>query len=269
MKTPPHALQIVALPALKDNYIWLLRHGSLAALIDPGDASVALTALEREQLELCAVLVTHHHADHCGGLPALRARWPQARYCGPHNEAITGLTETLTDGDHLLLAPLGLEFTIIATPGHTRGHLVYYEPKLHSTGALFSGDTLFSAGCGRLFEGSPAQMHASLTRLRNLPPTTRLYCAHEYTEANLRFAQAVEPGNTDIQTAIAHTRAQRATGQPSLPTTLAHECTVNPFLRWDAPAVQQAAARFLERHQTTHISEIETFTAIRVWKNGF
>lgn len=268
MKNQPafEPYRIAPVAAFRDNYVWLLRRGDQAAVVDPGEAAPVLARLAEQGLTLCAVLVTHHHADHVGGIAELRARFPEVAVYGPADEAIATLTHRLRDGDRLELPGLGACFEVLAVPGHTRGHLAYYDRNHQGCGALFCGDTLFSAGCGRLFEGTPQDMQRSLARLMALPPETRIYCAHEYTEANLHFAAAVEPDNPDIA-AYAHRVAElRAAGQPSLPTTLAQEARINPFVRWNAPAVQEAAAR-----QRGHAvsGPVEVFAAIREWKNGF
>ena len=256
---------IVPLAAFSDNYIWLLRRGDQAAVVDPGDAAPVFEYLEHEQLSLCAILVTHHHGDHVGGVAALRARFKVPVY-GPAAENIDTLTDRLTDNAHLELPQLGASFDVLAVPGHTRGHLAYYDRNHQGCGSLFCGDTLFSCGCGRLFEGTPQQMQHSLARLAALPATTRIYCAHEYTEANIRFASAVEPENAALRAYATAVAQLRAAQRPSLPSTLAQELQVNPFLRWDAPAVRAAASRFSGKPLD---QPEEVFTAIRAWKNGY
>ncbi|MDD5248416.1 MAG: hydroxyacylglutathione hydrolase [Rhodocyclaceae bacterium] len=256
-----NSLEIVALPAFADNYIWALRaRGGAVAVVDPGDAAPVLAYLAATGTQLAAILVTHHHADHCGGIDDLLARHPAPVY-GPALEAIDGVDRPLADGDQVALAGLGIEFEVLAVPGHTRGHIAYYR-----RGMLFCGDTLFGAGCGRLFEGTAATMHASLARIRALPADTQIYCAHEYTQANLRFAAAVEPDNAAIRDRVADTAQLRAAGRPSVPSTLAVEAATNPFLRWDAPAVIAAAQAQLGRPAT---DPIEIFAAVREWKNRF
>lgn len=253
-------LEVIALPAFEDNYIWLLRRGRAVVAVDPGDAAPVLDYLAANGAQLCAVLATHHHGDHVGGIDVLVAGHPVPVY-GPAIEAIGAMDHPLTDNDHVALTELDAEFEVLAVPGHTRGHLAYYR-----RGMLFCGDTLFGAGCGRLFEGTPADMYASLTRLAKLPADTRVYCAHEYTAANLRFAAAVEPDNAAVQQRIAATAKLRDAGQASVPSTLADELATNPFLRWDAPEVVAAAqARLGHAPQNA----VEVFTAIREWKNRF
>lgn len=250
-------LDISFIPAFKDNYIWLLRNGRDAVVVDPGDAAPVMARLRADGLRLKAILITHHHADHQGGVEALVSAFPVPVY-GPENESITGRTVALSGGQAIEV--LGQRFDVIDVPGHTAGHIAYA-----TAGALFCGDTLFGAGCGRLFEGTPAQMHASLARLAELPADTLVYCAHEYTEANLRFAAAVEPENRATQERIAACRERRAAGLPTVPSVLAEELATNPFLRSTEVAVIQAAmARIPEAKDP-----VSVFTAIREWKNVF
>jgi hydroxyacylglutathione hydrolase len=254
-------LEIIGLPAFADNYIWILRAPSGAvAVVDPGDEDPVLRYLEASGTRLCAVLVTHHHGDHCGGVRALVAAHPAPVY-GPAAENIGGVDHPLVDGDRVALPDLGIEFEVLAIPGHTRGHLGYYR-----RGLLFCGDTLFGAGCGRLFEGTAATMQASLARIKALPPETAIYCAHEYTEANLRFAAAVEPDNAEIWQRAAQAAQLRARDLPTVPAPLAQELQTNPFLRWDAPAVIAAAQQRLARPAA---DAVDVFAAIREWKNAF
>ncbi|HEX8986756.1 MAG TPA: hydroxyacylglutathione hydrolase [Rhodocyclaceae bacterium] len=252
-------LEIIGLPAFADNYIWVLRAPSgNIAVVDPGDEEPVLDYLAESGTKLCAVLVTHHHGDHCGGVEALVAAHPAPVY-GPAAESIAGVDRPLAGGDRVALPELGVDFDVLAVPGHTRGHVAYYR-----RGMVFCGDTLFGAGCGRLFEGTPATMQASLARLRALPPDTQVYCAHEYTQSNLRFAASVEPANEDIRRRAAEVTAMRAQGLPSVPSSLALECRTNPFLRWDAPDVIAAAQRRLGHAPR---GDVEVFAAVREWKN--
>jgi len=259
--------QIVPLPAFNDNYIWLLRRGDQAAVVDPGDAGPVLQYLDQQQLSLCAILATHHHGDHVGGIAALRARYTVPVY-GPAAEAIDLLTDRLDDGARVELPQLGASFEVLAVPGHTRGHIAYYDRNHQGCGSLFCGDTLFACGCGRLFEGTAKQMRHSLARLAALPEATCIYCAHEYTEANIRFARAIEPDNADLPAYAAEVARLRAANRPSLPTTLGAELRVNPFLRWGIPAVIEAASRFVGKPLLKQDAD-EVFAAIRSWKNGF
>lgn len=245
------------IPAFKDNYIWLLTQGKRAFVVDPGDAAPVRARLEADGLALEGILVTHHHADHQGGVAELTARWP-AKVYAPGNESITGCTHPLSGGE--CIDVLGQNVRVMAVPGHTRGHLAYYVE-----GALFCGDTLFGAGCGRLFEGTPEQMSASLASIAALPETTRIYCAHEYTAMNLRFAVAVEPKNAALQARVARVGELRAAGLPSVPSTLAEEKATNPFLRCQEPAVIAAALE----HGAAGCDPVAVFAAIRGWRNNF
>lgn len=257
--------EILALHAFDDNYIWLLRAGGHVAVVDPGDAVPVLGHLARSGDRLCAILATHHHGDHVGGIAELVARFPVPVF-GPSTENIPGLTHPLAGGERIELPQIGSELDVIAVPGHTRGHVAYYGPSLGADGALFCGDTLFGAGCGRLFEGTPEQMHESLSKLAALPAPTLVYCAHEYTQSNLRFAAAVEPGSIAVQRRSEEVAADRAAGRATVPTRIGTELATNPFLRWDAPAVRTAAAGRLGR---VPVDAVETFAAIREWKNRF
>jgi hydroxyacylglutathione hydrolase len=258
--------KISLIPAFKDNYIWLLTLGSRAFVVDPGDAAPVLARLEADGLWLEGILITHHHADHQGGVAELKARYQPVVFT-PAKESITGSTHALSGGESIEV--LGQTLQVIAVPGHTLGHLAYYAP-----GALFCGDTLFGAGCGRLFEGTPAQMLASLACISRLPDATLIYCAHEYTEINLRFAQAVEPENLALQQRVLKVAALRADGLPSVPSTLAEEKASNPFLRCAEPAVIEAGLQHAATHgdsllATVNRSNEAIFAAIRGWRNNF
>ncbi len=249
--------------ALADNYIWLIESPRThsVVVVDPGEAAPVIAELKRSGLSLAAILLTHHHLDHIAGVPELLAIAPVPVF-GPNDDRIPFLTQSLADGARAELPALGLEFQALHVAGHTLSHIAYLG---HDT--LFCGDTLFSAGCGRLFEGTPQQMDASLTRLRGLPPHTRVYCGHEYTAANLRFALAVEPDNQDTIQYRDRVSELRAGGQPSLPSTLSLEIKVNPFLRCGEPTVRRAVA-----HQSgtgAQASQAEIFGALRAWKDGF
>jgi hydroxyacylglutathione hydrolase len=249
--------------AFEDNYIWLIRGTSdhHVALVDPGDAAPLLEALPRLGLTPAAILCTHHHADHVGGISDLLRHFPGLPVYGPARENIPGRSHALDEGDEVILPTLGVQLQVLAVPGHTLGHLAYF-----GHGWLFCGDTLFSAGCGRLFEGTAEQMHASLSRLAALPADTLVYCAHEYTLANLRFAQAVEPDNHAIRRYRADAAARREHDEPTLPSSLAREREINPFLRTHVPAVRMAAEKY---SGTTLSDNVSVFAAVRRWKDGF
>ena len=254
-------IQISAQPAFTDNYIWLLQDPTLqrCAVVDPGDAAPVQAWLQQHPgWVLSDILITHHHHDHVGGVEALK-KISGARVHGPANEPIPGRDAALGDQDRVNV--LGLEFEVIAVPGHTLGHIAYYHSDL-----LFCGDTLFAAGCGRLFEGTPEQMHQSLSRLAALPDDTRVYCTHEYTLSNLRFAQAVEPDNADIAARLQEVIERREQGQMTLPSTLALEKRTNPFLRTAETSVKQKAD---ERNGLDNLSQSAVFAALRAWKDKF
>lgn len=254
-------MTLLPLPAFDDNYIWMLHDGHQALVVDPGDAQPVLQALQAQHLQLQAILVTHHHADHVGGVAELRAA-TGATVHGPAGEEMPEPLQRYCEGDALDL--LGLRFEVLDVPGHTAGHIAWYCPDVDGAPVLFCGDTLFSGGCGRLFEGTPAQMLASLDKLAALPGSTRVCCAHEYTLSNLRFARAVEPGNMALRQYAQHCESLRARQQPTLPSTLAVERDINPFLRTRQPAVVQAVHPRAQAHDEAGI-----FAALRLWKNDF
>lgn len=270
------ALTVVPVRAFNDNYVWLLSRGTHAVVVDPGDARPVEKALAVRGLALDAILLTHHHADHTGGVAELVAARPgrAVPVHGPAGESIAGVTRRLNEGDRVVLDAIGLSFDVIDVPGHTRGHIAYVSVPVESEGPhddgderlLFCGDTLFAAGCGRLFEGTAHQMHASLSKLAALPSNTRVYCAHEYTVANLRFATAVEPASAALSSRVADASATRARGEPTVPSTIGLERETNPFLRVDVPAVRDAAERFAAGASATGLA---TFTALRRWKDQF
>ncbi|MCR4301768.1 MAG: hydroxyacylglutathione hydrolase [Sulfuricaulis sp.] len=248
--------------AFEDNYIWLIRGKSpdRVAIVDPGDAGPVLAALEKQRLTPVAILCTHHHGDHVGGVADILKVYSIPVY-GPARERISTLTHRLQDGDRITLPELDLEFEVLDVPGHTAGHIAYVGADM-----LFCGDTMFSAGCGRLFEGTAEQMHQSLSRFAALPEATQVYCGHEYTEANLRFALAVEPDNPDSGAYHVRARERRSQNLPTLPSTIGLERRVNPFLRSGQPGVRRAAEKQAGR---TLVSEVEVFAAVRRWKDSF
>jgi hydroxyacylglutathione hydrolase len=260
-------LNVRPVRAFADNYIWLIaspRTPDRLVAVDPGEAAPVLAELRRSGTSLAAILLTHHHPDHIGGVPELLSHAASAGpipVIGPEDARISTLTRAVHDGERCELPDLGLSFEILGVPGHTVSHIAFW-----GHGALFCGDTLFSAGCGRMFEGTPSQMSASLSKLRHLPPETRVYCGHEYTAANLRFALTVEPSNGAALEYQASVARLQAAGTPSLPSTLAMEINVNPFLRCDQDSVATAAARHVGKRLD---GPAAVFGALRAWKDGF
>ena len=255
---------IIPVRAFTDNYIWLLREGSRAAVVDPGDAQPVLDYVEREGLAISAILATHHHRDHVGGVSALAERFGAPVY-GPAREAIPARTRALAEGDMVEVAGVRDAFRVLDIPGHTSGHIAF-AGRVDGAPVVFCGDTLFAAGCGKLFEGTPVQMWDSLGKLAALPAETSVYCGHEYTLANLRFAAAVEPGNRLIAQRVERERDKRERGLPTLPSTIGEELATNPFLRPSVPAVRAAAEGQAGRALT---DDVAVFAALRAWKNGF
>ncbi len=260
-------IDITPIKAFSDNYIWAIstNQGSDLALVDPGDAKVCINYLEQHNKILSSILITHHHSDHTGGVRALiqycqAKQWP-LEVITPANNAIPGATRQVTAGDTVYLSNINLTLTVIELPGHTLDHLGYYNDQL-----LFCGDTLFSGGCGRLFEGTAAQMHASLAKLKQLPEHTAVYCTHEYTLANLEFALTVEPQNPELQNYYNHVAALRQQNKASLPTSIAREKQINPFLRTEFATIKTSA----QKHSgQTCTDEVTVFAAIRQWKDNF
>lgn len=258
----PNRLSVLCVPAFTDNYLWVIHRGRHAVVVDPGDAVVIEQTLVEHGLELDAILVTHHHPDHVGGIDALCQRKP-VPVIGPAAEMhkIPSITQGVADGD--VVSILGTPAQVLEVPGHTLGHIAFH---LAGEQWLFCGDTLFSAGCGRLFEGSPEQMLTSLRRLSSLPDSTRVYCAHEYTMSNLAFAAAVEPASTALSTFIEQVAQLRQAGTPSIPSRIGVEKQVNPFLRIQEPSVRSA----IEGHTGDQpTGDIAYFAALRAWKDGF
>ena len=251
-------MHVVPLPALADNYIWLLHDGQDAVVVDPGEAAPVEQALIELGLRLRAILLTHHHSDHIGGVPALLARHPVPVYA-PHDDRIADATIRVSEGDRITLSRPSLDVAVIDVAGHTRSHIAYV-----GNGLLLCGDTLFSLGCGRLFEGSAVQMLAAMDKLCALPVDTLVCAAHEYTASNARFALTVEPDNTDLQARVAQIKILREANLPTLPAVLGEELATNPFLRVDAPEV----AAWCRRAGAAE-DRVARFAALRSAKDGF
>ncbi|AOZ07025.1 hydroxyacylglutathione hydrolase [Cupriavidus malaysiensis] len=267
-------LRVEPIPAFQDNYIWAIHDGHCAAVVDPGEAGPVERFLAQHRLALGAIVITHHHGDHQGGVADLLQAHPLAPgggplpVIGPAGERIGGRTQAVREGDVVALAAPALQLRVLDVPGHTAGHVAYVadDSALGDSGpAVFCGDTLFASGCGRLFEGSPAQMLDSLDKLAALPPATRVYCAHEYTASNVRFALAVEPANAALADWQARVQDLRGQGRPTVPTTIGLERAVNPFLRSREPAVRAA----LVAHGSHPGNDAAAFGALRGWKDGF
>jgi hydroxyacylglutathione hydrolase len=255
-------MDLIALPAFADNLIWMLHDGSQAVVVDPGAAEPVARALRDHRLRLAAILVTHHHADHVGGLREL-APLLEGEVYGPAHEKMPVAVRPMSEGMAFALA--GLQVRVLDVPGHTAGHVAYVVTESGKAPWLFCGDTLFSGGCGRLFEGTPAQMQHSLQKLAALPGDTRVCCAHEYTLSNLRFARTVEPHNRDLADYEVRCQALRAEGAWTLPSTIATERAVNPFVRVHEPAVMDAALA----HGAASAGAVDVLATLREWKNTF
>lgn len=253
-------LTVTPIPAFNDNYIWALHNERDAVLVDPGDAVPCMEYLASHALNLVGILATHHHGDHVGGNAELAALY-HPRIYGPSRESIPAMTHPVEDGDMVPFSELGLNFRVIATPGHTLGHVSYYDGS-----RLFCGDTLFACGCGRLFEGTPAMMVESLNKFMMLPDSTQIFCAHEYTLSNIRFAKAVDGENSALLERERVEQAQRSAGRPTLPSNLALEKATNPFLRCSEPALIHAAESRLKH--TMH-DAVEVFAVLRRYKDQF
>ncbi|MCX7946081.1 MAG: hydroxyacylglutathione hydrolase [Hydrogenophilus sp.] len=253
-------VEVEAVPILQDNYAWVMYEGEEAVVVDPGEGERLVTWLRERSLVLMAILVTHHHRDHVGGVDVLRRVYGCPVY-GPAEEVIPGRTHPLADGERVRLERPRVDLKVLGVPGHTRGHLAYY-----GQGALFCGDTLFSCGCGRLFEGTAAQMFHSLERLAALPGDTQVYCAHEYTLRNVAFAVEIEPENPNLRRWAEHAAHLRREGRATVPTTIAWERAVNPFLRCGEPAVRAAVERI---RGVRGASPLEVFRELRAMRDTF
>ena len=251
-------MNIVPIPAFSDNYIWMLERDGRAAVVDPGDANPMLAALEEFGVALDTIIITHHHFDHTGGVKALKSE-TNCRVIGPNNPKIEGVDQPLIDGDAARV--LGYNFAVLEVPGHTLDHIALY---CEDESVLFCGDTLFVGGCGRVFEGTFPMMQRSLSKLAALPPETAVYCTHEYTLANLAFARKVEPNNEDLLAHATECERMRALAVPTVPSTIGRELEINPFLRWDSPAV---IAQLNHEGRFEGGSPAEVFGAVRAWKD--
>jgi len=253
-------IKVTGIPAFNDNYIWLIGNEQKprVAIVDPGDAQPVIEACKQRGLTPCAILITHHHWDHTNGIAELVARYPVPVY-GPAHEKIAGLSHPLQQGDQVKLNEIDAQFTVLDTPGHTAGHICYYG---HDS--LFCGDTLFACGCGRLFEGTAGQMQQSLQKIIQLPDNTQVYCAHEYTLDNIKFARVAEPENQRLIQRQQETEQLRQQGLPSVPSLLGLEKQTNPFLRWMEPTLVTAAETFAGKPLTT---PTEVFATVRRWKD--
>jgi len=252
-------IEVFPIPAFNDNYIWIIKGESgSAVVVDPGDATPVLSALRNQNLNLAAVLITHHHPDHTGGLNSLLGQFDVPVY-GPKNSPCKQITNPLVEGSQLYIDEIGVGFDILEVPGHTLDHVAYYRQ-----GMLFCGDTLFAGGCGGIFEGTAKQMHASLSKINALPKETLIYCAHEYTQDNLQFALNVEPDSGDLLDRVKETGKLRQRGIPTVPSDLDVEQRTNPFLRYNAPSVIQAAEKYCGGELD---SDAAVFACVRSWKD--
>ncbi len=260
-------IRITPIPAFQDNYFWVLEDtaAKTAILVDPGDAEPVLKYFQQTDTRLIAILITHHHMDHIGGISSLVKQNPQVTVYGPLNESIPGVNVLLQEGDRVSVAGFSLNFNVIDVPGHTSGHIAYYTNE-YSTPLLFCGDTLFAAGCGRLFEGTAEQMYRSLEKIAALPGNTRVFCAHEYTMSNIAFAKQVEPENKALIEFERNVKLMLSGGRPSLPSNIAQELAINPFLRSSQPAVIKAAEKYAGR---SVYKPVDAFGIIRRWKDSF
>lgn len=259
-------ISITPIPAFNDNYLWLIHDENKAVVVDPGDPDPINRFLKQNNLNLVAILITHHHRDHTGGLLALKNRY-NCRVIGPLNESIEGVDIRCQQDDLIAIDELKLSFKVIDVPGHTAGHIAYFAAKAeHHENLLFCGDTLFSAGCGRLFEGTASQMWHSISKLMALPDDTQIYPAHEYTLSNIEFALSVEPGNQALIDYNEKSKSLRNNNIPTLPAILATEKAINPFMRVQQPSVIKMAE---SRSKDINLSDSEVFAVIRHWKDTF
>ncbi len=256
------SLQVTAIPAFADNYLWLIHDGQHAAVVDPGDAAPVEEALSAGKLTLAAILLTHHHRDHAGGVAEL-LRGRDIPVYGPARENIAGITHRVAEQDQVTLSEPSITLSVLDVPGHTAGHVAYVD---HAHGWLFCGDTLFAGGCGRLFEGTPAQMTQSLGKLAALPASMKVYCAHEYTVSNLRFAVAAEPDNAEVAGRLQQALALRERGESTVPSTIGTELRTNPFLRYREAGILHTLRK---NGKLDSNDPVAAFAALREWKNTF
>lgn len=257
--------ELIPIPAFSDNYIWMVRKNGHAIVVDPGESGPVIAVLDQQKLVLDAILLTHHHADHVGGVLALQQRTRAAVY-GPATETLPACDYKLVEGDTVELPGVGLSLRVLDIPGHTAGHIAYHGQFSGGKPLVFCGDTLFAAGCGRIFEGTPTQMFDSMGKLRALPLDTLVCCGHEYTLANLRWALEVEPDNTAMQRRWETAAQLRENGAPTLPSTIAAEHETNPFFRTSQTMVSNAASRYAGKQLD---SDVAIFASLREWKNNF
>ena len=255
-------LSVLTVSAFNDNYLWIIHDGVHAAVVDPGDAAPILDALKEHKLTLVAILLTHHHSDHVGGVAQLLQQY-KVPVLAPRNDPIANVTQPLDEGDIVTIPELELTLSVLEVPGHTLGHIAYVAAE---QGWLFCGDTLFAGGCGRLFEGTPKQMLSSLDKLAALPDDTKVYCAHEYTISNLRFALAAEPGNAALSARFELEQAKRDKNIPTVPSNIRLEKSTNPFLRAREPAIAQ---QLIADGRAKDTDPVTVFAALREWKNNF
>lgn len=255
------AIDVFPIKAYSDNYIWCLHNQTHCVVVDPGDASPVLDYCQANQLELSAILVTHHHWDHTNGIDDLLKAFRDIPVYGPHNKKISQITHPLVEGEQITLSAIDTQFSVVEVPGHTLDHIAYYGAE-----RLFCGDTLFSGGCGRLFEGSPAQMYQSLAKLTALPEDTAVYCTHEYTMANIAFAEAAEPNNQALREYKTWASAKRKADTPTLPSSIAKELAINPFLRCFS---DELAKNVNDKVACDVTDEQAVFASLRSWKDNF
>lgn len=258
-------LHIEPVKAFKDNYLWTFHEWGTrqAVVVDPGDAAPVQAWLQQQDLQLAAILITHHHNDHIGGVSELQKQWQVPVY-GPKSEKIPQVIHPVQEGDTVEVA--GLKLRVIAVPGHTLEHIAYFADDVDGSPLVFCGDTLFAAGCGRMFEGTPPMMYASLQKLATLPPTTRVFCTHEYTLSNLNFARTVLKDGATVTARVANEQRKREQDQPTVPSTIALELATNPFLRCEDPVVLASLAT---QQGFTQRDPAEVFGALRRWKDNF